>query len=299
VKLPEESPVPIIDPFVQIYVDTDRLDVPMPKEALRDRESLEAWPSSEITQHLFRYDDVRKQRDSIAADLGLWLENLDRWKISRAGVALTSDTPREFLDRLAEHSDRIFVALRANPHQGMDAVRAIQDLATTYPFIRSISLTPFQIYPFITPNSKEFYPIYSKCVELDIAVFVNVGFPGPRTPAWVQEPIHLDEVCWFFPDLRVVMRHGGSPWVGQCVRMLERWPNLFYATTAYAPRYYPQEILDFANTRGSDKVIWAGYWPNLGYERVFEELGALGLREHVWPKFLAENARRAFKFDAG
>jgi predicted TIM-barrel fold metal-dependent hydrolase len=298
-KLPQDAPVPIIDPFVQIYVNTEHLDVPMPREALRDAESLAAWPSSEITKHLFRYDDVRKQRDKTAADLSLWLENLDTWGISRAGVALTPDTPREFFDRLTEHADRIFVTLRANPHHGMHAVRYIQQLAAAYPFVRSVSMTPFQIYPFIAPNSKEYYPIYAKCVELDLAVFMNVGFPGPRTPAWVQEPIHLDEVCWFFPELRVVMRHGGSPWVEQCVRMLERWPNLYYATTAYAPRYYPDEILQFANTRGADKVIWAGYWPNLGYDRVFSELGDLDLREHVWPKFLAENARRAFKLDVG
>jgi len=179
----------------------------------------------------------------------------------------------------------------------MDAVRYITKLSGQYPYIRSISMTPFQIYPFIPTNAREYFPIYSKCVELDLAVFINVGFPGPRTPAWMQQPIYLDDVCWFFPELRVIMRHGGDPWVGECVRMLERWPNLYYATTAWAPRYYPEEIVDFANRRGTDKIIWAGYWPNLSYERVFSELEQLPLREHVWPKFLSENAVRAFKLE--
>src|SRR5262249_35427498 len=159
--------------------------------------------------------------------------------------------------------DRLFVALRADPHEGMDAVRRIDALARAYPMIRAVSLSPHQIYPHIAPNSKEYYPIYAKCVELDLAVYINVGFPGPRVPAFTQAPMALDEVCWFFPDLRVVMRHGGEPWTDVCAKLLLRWPNLYYATTAFAPRYYPREILELVNRRAPNQVIWAGYWPIL------------------------------------
>src|SRR5262249_29388953 len=155
------------------------------------------------------------------------------------------------------------------------------------------------LYPTIPPSSKEYYPIYAKCVELDVAVLINVGFPGPRVPAFSQDPMHLDEVCWFFPDLRVIMRHGGEPWVDTCVKLLLRWPNAYFATTGFAPRWYPKGIMEFLNTRGADKVIYAGYWPMLSYDRIFEELSALQLKEAVWPKFLRHNAERAFGLDKG
>jgi predicted TIM-barrel fold metal-dependent hydrolase len=177
----------------------------------------------------------------------------------------------------------------------MAAIRRLSSLAERYPIVRSVSLTPHTIYPFIAPNSREYYPVYAKCVELDLAAFVNVGFPGPRVPAWIQDPIHLDDVCWFFPDLRVVMRHGGEPWVDTCIKMLLRWPNLYYATTAFAPRYYPRNIIDFVNGRGRDKVLYAGYWPTLSYERIFRELAALPIKDDIWPGFLRDNAERAFK----
>jgi predicted TIM-barrel fold metal-dependent hydrolase len=65
------------------------------------------------------------------------------------------------------------------------------------------------------------------------------------------------------------MRHGGEPWVAVCVKMLMRWPNCYYATTAFAPKYYPKAIIDFANTRGADKIIYAGYFPmGLSIERM-------------------------------
>ncbi len=56
------------------------------------------------------------------------------------------------------------------------------------------------------------YPIYAKCVELDIPVFVLTGVPGPRVPSAPQKVELIDDVCWYFPDLKFVMRHGGEPW---------------------------------------------------------------------------------------
>lgn len=294
-NLPEESPIGIIDPFVQFDPTGDNLEVPMPREALRDEESRRAWPSSDITGYLFK-DPEKAERKKIAADWDRWFDNLDRWKITHAQVLIQdAHTANEVFDRLAEHADRISLTVRAQPHDGMRAVKRIDELARAYPFIKSISLSPMMTYPFIAPNAKEYYPIYAKCVEHDLAVFINVGFPGPRVPAWIQDPIHLDEVCWFFPDLRVVMRHGGEPWVETCVKMLLRWPNLYYATTAFAPKHYPRSIIDFLNRRGSTKVLWAGYWPMLSYERLFRELSELPIKDDVWPRFLALNAAEAFK----
>jgi predicted TIM-barrel fold metal-dependent hydrolase len=76
--------------------------------------------------------------------------------------------------------------------------------------------------------------------------------------------------------------------------MLLRWPNLYYATTAIAPRYYPQAIVDFINRRGTEKVIFAGYWPLLSYERVFAELSQLPIDPAALPHLLSGNAQRAF-----
>jgi predicted TIM-barrel fold metal-dependent hydrolase len=102
----------------------------------------------------------------------------------------------------------------------MKAVRRIRDLARRYPNVRSISISPHMLYPFIAPNDREYFPIYVAAIEERLAMFMNVGFPAPRVPASTQDPIHLDDVCWFFPELTVVMRHGGEPWVSTCVKML-------------------------------------------------------------------------------
>jgi predicted TIM-barrel fold metal-dependent hydrolase len=62
------------------------------------------------------------------------------------------------------------------------------------------------------------------------------------------------------------------------------------------PKHYNKDIIEYANTRGADKVIYAGYYPDgLKLERVMSELPLVPFRDHVWPKFLHENAARVLK----
>jgi hypothetical protein len=94
----------------------------------------------------------------------------------------------------------------------------------------------------------------------------------------------------------VVTRHGCEPWTDLAVKLMLKWPNLYYSTSAMAPRHYPEEIIRYANTRGADKILYAGYFPmGLSLERIFKELPGVPFRDHVWPKFLRDNARRVFK----
>ena len=102
-------------------------------------------------------------------------------------------------------------------------------------------------------------------------------------------------MCWYFPELKVVIRHGGEPWTDLVVKLLLKWPNLYYSTSAFAPKHYPKDIIHFANTRGADKVMYAGYYAaGLSLDRIFEELPNVPFRDHVWPKFLRENAQKVF-----
>jgi len=152
------------------------------------------------------------------------------------------------------------------------------------------------LIPQVPLNDKKMYPIYAKCVELDIPIFVYAGVPGPRIRFEPQEVALLDEVCWFFPELKIITRHGGQPWTDLMVKLLLKWPNLYYSTSAFAPKHYDKAIIEFANTRGADKVIYAGYYPmGLDIDRIFAELPNVPFRDHVWPKFLRENALRVLK----
>src|SRR5204862_3007198 len=136
-------------------------------------------------------------------------------------------------------------------------------------------------------------PIYAKCVELDLPIFITVGVPGPRVPMAPQRVDLLDEVCWFFPELKIVMRHGGEPWSDLAVKLMLKWPNLYYSTSAFAPRHYPPDIIHYANTRGADKVMYAAYYAaGRSLDRIFSELPAVPFRDHRWPMLLRAHEPR-------
>lgn len=199
------------------------------------------------------------------------------------------------LAAIAEFPDRFVGSKVVDPRQGMDAVREVE--AVAYEGFRLIRMIgAFTQVPY---NAPACYPIYSKCIELGLTVGVNVGIPGPRVPGRCQDPMDLDEVCYFFPELQMVMQHGGEPWAELCVKLLLKWPNLYYMTSAFAPKYYPRPIVAFLNSRGGDKVMWASDFPLIKWERAMDEINQMTFRDDERrEKFLWRNAEKLFFDDA-
>jgi uncharacterized protein len=218
---------------------------------------------------------------------------MDRYKISTAVINLGPEGGAAE-GAVHMHAKRFIATYAVDPNRGMDAVRDLEH-AVKKRGARAAYIKPALLTPQVPINDRMLYPIYAKCVELDIPVFVLTGVPGPRVPSAPQKVELIDDVCWYFPDLKFVMRHGGEPWEDMAVKLMVKWPNLYYSTSAFSPKYYPKAIVQYANTRGADKIMYAGYFPTLPLERIFAELPQVPFREHVWPKFLRENAARLFK----
>ncbi|HEY4278690.1 MAG TPA: amidohydrolase family protein [Conexibacter sp.] len=217
------------------------------------------------------------------------VDEMDRYGVEQAMIPVSFPEP---IGRAAVrlYPDRFLASYYVDPNLGMQGVRDLERAVNELGVVAATAF-PAGYFPQVAINDKRFYPLYAKCIELDIPMFVNAGVPGPRFPMEVQHVKLLDEVCWFFPELRLVTRHGCEPWEDLAVKLMLKYPNLYYSTSAFAPKYYPESIVKYANTRGADKVMFAGYFPSgLSYERIFSELPNVPFRPHVWPKFLRENA---------
>jgi predicted TIM-barrel fold metal-dependent hydrolase len=257
---------------------------------LRDKESLEEFKFP--AQYMFK--DVPAELDDNVDPVAVVLDNLDRFGIDQAMIGV-GEGRDDAARAMKEHPERFIPSVAVDPNQGMDAVRLLVESHDTYG-IKAATTFPAGVQ--VPINDKRYYPIYAKCIELDIPIFVCAGIPGPRVPMAPQRVELIDEVCWFFPELRFVMRHGAEPWTELAVKLMLKWPNLYYSTSAFAPKYYPKAIVDYANTRGADKIIYAGYFPaGLTYDRIFADLPTVPFHDDVWPKFLRENAARVLKLD--
>ena len=244
-----------------------------------------------LAEYMFKDvpDEVDDDRDPVDVTIG----EMDRYGIDAGLVGLTRMT----LEARERYPGRFLLSLEVNPNDVMESVRGIrrakaeQDLA-------AVTFFPAGCLPQVPVDDPKAYAVYATCVELDIPVVVNAGIAGPRVPSACQDVMHFDQVCYDLPELRIVMRHGAEPWEGLAMKLMLKWPGLHYMPSAFAPKYYPQAIVDYANTRGADKIMYAGYFPmGLSLERIFQELPDVPFRDHVWPKFLRENAMQVFKID--
>jgi predicted TIM-barrel fold metal-dependent hydrolase len=162
--------------------------------------------------------------------------------------------------------------------------------------IRAASVFPAGTFPQVAIDDPKMYPVYQACVDLDIPIFCCAGVPGPRLKFAPQEVSRIDVVMFDFPELVFITRHGCEPWEKLAMKLMLKWPNLYYSTSAFAPKHYPREIIDYANTRGADKIIYGGYFPmGLSLERIFADMPHVPFKDEVWPKFLSGNARRVLK----
>ena len=90
------------------------------------------------------------------------------------------------------------------------------------------------------------------------------------------------------------MAHGADPWWGEAIRLLLKYPNLYMMTSAYLPKYLPEELIRFMNTRGRNKVMFATDFPFLPFDRAVAEAKALPFRDGVLERYLRDNALELF-----
>jgi uncharacterized protein len=257
----------------------------------KDRESNEAFEFP--VEYMFK--DVPKDLPS-NDPVTFTLHQMDRFGIEKGLVGVGDPSAQLAVKR---HPDRFVAAgTIGDPNDVMGSVRAIRRAHEEFG-IRATSVFPAGAFPQVPIDDPKMYPIYSSCVELGIPIFVCAGIPGPRVPYAAQEVSRLDIVMFDFPDLVLVTRHGCEPWEDLAVKLMLKWPNLYYSTSAFAPKHYPKAIVDFANTRGADKVIYAGYFPmGLSLERIFAELPDVPFHQEVWQKFLYHNAARVLNLES-
>jgi len=253
----------------------------------KDRQSKEEFEFP--AEYMFKNppDKVLEKDDPI----GTTLREMDKWGVEKGMIGVT-DEEGNGVKALKQHPDRFIPSGNGDPNKGMQGIEQIVKEFETFG-IKAVGLFPAGTFPQVAINDKKMYPIYAKCSELGIAVFCCAGVPGPRLRMEPQKVEYIDEVMYDFPELTFVTRHGCEPWQDLAVKLMLKWPNLYYSTSAFAPKHYPQAIINYANTRGADKIMYAGYFPmGLSLERIMTEMRDVGFKDEVWPKFLRGNAER-------
>lgn len=196
-------------------------------------------------------------------------------------------------EMVQQYPDRFVGVAAVNLEKPVDAVRELERA------VKELGFKALRVIPWLwnrPPNDKFYFPLYVKCIELDIPFCTQVGHTGPLMPSEPGRPVpYLDEVALVFPELKIVGGHIGYPWTDEMIGLAWKHENVFIDTSAYLPRYYPPQLLHYLKTYGQDKVLFGTNFPQLSLEKCTTQVKELNLPLDIQAKFLAGNATRIFK----
>lgn len=181
-----------------------------------------------------------------------------------------------------------------DPHKKMAAVREIEQVVSEYG-MKGIAIDPYLAH--IPACEARFYPLYAKCCELDIPVFITMA-PPPQVPGAIMDyadPRHVDTVARDFPELTLIMSHGGYPYVNEAIYACLRNANVYMDISEYERAPMVDVYVQAMATTISDKVLFASAHPFIELADALEAYKDFDLSDEVRNKIMYENARRVLK----
>ena len=178
--------------------------------------------------------------------------------------------------------------------------RSVEDLG-----LRGVKFHP-SLQEFF-PDDHRFYPLWETIARLGVPALFHSGMTGfgagspggggIKTKYCAPIP-HIDDLAADFPELTIIMAHPAFPWVDEQIAVLLHKPNVFMDLSGYSPKYFPPQLVQYANTLLQDKVMFGSDYPMIMPERWLSDFEAAPFREEVRPKILRDNAVRVLRLNA-
>ncbi len=189
------------------------------------------------------------------------------------------------------YPDKFIGYAGVDPHKGMHAIEELKH-AVNQLGLKGAAIDPAlaQIYV----NDAKYYPVYSKCCELDIPIVITTG-PVTFVPNAVIDhvaPRYIDFVARDFPELKIIVSHGGYPWVNEMIIVAQRNKNVYVEISEY--EFFPQAefYIQAANTIISDKLLYASAHPFVDFKDTLKSYEKLPFTPDVREKVMYKNAAR-------
>lgn len=182
-----------------------------------------------------------------------------------------------------------FVGL--DPHKGM---RAVEELKAA---VGSLGMRGASVDPYLArlyANDAKYYPLYAKCCELDAPIVFTTG-PATLVPGAIIDhvaPRYIDIVARDFPELKIVISHGGYPWVNEAIIVAERNPNVYIDLSEYEFSPMSEAYVQAANSMISDKILYASAHPFVDFRQALKTYEQLPFKPAVRRKIMYDNAAR-------
>ena len=150
------------------------------------------------------------------------------------------------------------------------------------------------------PNDRSAYPVYEVIAEARLPALFHTGHSGMGTglPGGgglrlkYSNPLCLDDVAADFSELPIVLAHPSFPWQDEAISICLHKENIWIDLSGWSPKYFPPQLVQYANTQLREKVLFGSDFPLITPERWLADFESAPFRDEVRPLILKENAAR-------
>ncbi len=239
-------------------------------------------------------------------------ETIDFYRKQKIGLVMfTVDTEFE-IGRRRIPNDEVLEAAKANsdmmmafgsvdPHKGRMGLREVKKLIAD-------GISGFKFHPTCQgfyPNDRMAYAMYEAMAEAKLPVIFHSGHSGMGSGLRgggglrlkYSNPMHLDDVAADFPDMTIIIAHPSWPWQDEALSVCLHKPNVYIDLSGWSPKYFPPQLIHYANTQLKHKMLFGTDYPLITPERWMKDYDAAGFRPEVRDLIMKNNAIKALGLD--
>jgi predicted TIM-barrel fold metal-dependent hydrolase len=154
--------------------------------------------------------------------------------------------------------------------------------------------------PPLMPNDRRLYPIYAQCEDMGIFVSLRLG-PLAADDINYCSPMPVDQVARDFPSLRIVITHGGWPFIDEMIAIITKRPNVWFCPDMFQFGPGGNRYVEAVNGGGriGERYIYGSAYPaGPGLGTTLEQWKNLPWNENVLERLLYKNALELFQIDS-
>ena len=206
--------------------------------------------------------------------------------------------PNEEIAEVARANADVLIPFASiDPHKGRRGVDEARRLIADH------GVRGFKFHPNVQgffPNDRLAYPLYEVIEEAGLPALFHTGHSGVGSglPGGggirlkYSNPIHVDDVAVDFPTLKIVLAHPSFPWQDEALSIAMHKPQVFIDLSGWSPKYFPPQLIQYANTLLRNQVLFGTDYPFITPERWLADFDLLDIKPDVRPLILKENAIR-------
>jgi len=205
----------------------------------------------------------------------------------------------EVADFANQNSDIMIPFASIDPAKGKLGAREARRLIEDYG-VKGFKFHP-QIQEFY-PNDRNAYVLYEAIEEAGLPALFHTGHSGMgsgmRGGGGIRlkygNPMYVDDVAVDFPDMPIILAHPSWPWQDEALSIAMHKPQVYIDLSGWSPKYFPPQLVRYANTLLKEKVLFGTDYPALTPERWLKDFDTLDIKPEVKPLILKQNAARLF-----